>query len=167
METGRSNLRDAVMTAGWATPAAHEAGGTPEAFLQRKERAAAAGSSIGVSLTSLSLQAQTAGWSTPTVHDATGAKTPEQIAAMRIRAPKRPGGGPPGVSNLNEQVQQVDFGTPATGFPAETHNAVSSGGQLNPEHSRWLMGLPAAWARCAPTGMRSSGRKRPSSSKRR
>jgi hypothetical protein len=39
---------------GWATPAAQEAGGTPEQFLARKEGV------CGVSLTSLSLQAQTA-----------------------------------------------------------------------------------------------------------
>jgi hypothetical protein len=43
--------------ASWATPASHEAGGTPEQFLARKE---ALGGACGVSLTSLSLQAQTA-----------------------------------------------------------------------------------------------------------
>lgn len=44
--------------AGWATPAAREAGGTPEQFLERKRRARARGAKLGVSLTSLALQAQ-------------------------------------------------------------------------------------------------------------
>lgn len=41
-------------------------------------------------------------WPMPTAHDAETPKTPEQIAAMREGAPPREGGGPPGVSNLNE-----------------------------------------------------------------
>ena len=38
-----------------------------------------------------------------------------------------------------------------TGFTA----GMTSGGQLNPEHSRWLMGYPAAWGSCGATAMQS------------
>jgi hypothetical protein len=102
-----SNLQDFAMLASWITPAAKEAGGTPEQFLARKEKAKANGSQLGISLTSLSLQAQ-----------------------------------------LTESGQN------RTGLPAAT----ASGGQLNPAHSRWLMGYPAAWDACAATETPSSRR---------
>jgi hypothetical protein len=42
---------------------------------------------------------------------------------------------------------------------------MESGGQLNPAHSRWLMGYPPAWDDCGVTAMPSSRNKRRNSSK--
>jgi len=53
-------LVGAARLASWITPAAQEAGDTPEQFLERKRKAVRQGSSLGISLTSLALQAQLA-----------------------------------------------------------------------------------------------------------
>ena len=63
--------------------------------------------------------------------------------------------------SVNDQVMLVS-GRPATGSPASTAKA----GQLNPAHSRWLMGLPTEWDSCGAMVIRLSRRSRKASSKR-
>jgi hypothetical protein len=130
-----------TLLAGWATPAAREAGGTPEQFLDRKRKAVENGAQLGISLTSLSLQAQTAsGWATPT---ASQKRRSEAFQEGRSLSP------------------QEAFGQKPNGC----HVGTERRGQLAPGFSLWLMGLPPEWESCAPLVTLSARRKPKPSSK--
>ena len=74
----------------------------------------------------------------------------------RVNDSEKRGDLAPDVRNgLPMRAQQTN-GLPATGSPAAT----ASGGQLNPAHSRWLMGYPTEWDDCAPTVTPSSRKSR-------
>lgn len=98
----------------------------------------------------LAAVARLASWGTPTAHEPGG--TPQQQQQRKRRAQERGHSLGDSVTNLSLQVQLVVPGPVPTGSTAKTESI----GQLNPGHSRWLMGLPSLWDDCAPGPQRKS-----------
>ena len=99
------------------------------------------------------------GWPTPNTNNTKGAyQDPDKILARRAAGRQ---------SNLQDYVRITQpirltaSGETLIGSDA----AMESSGQLNPAHSRWLMGLPPVWDDCAVTAMQSLPRSRKPSSK--
>ena len=87
-----------------------------------------------ISTDTLDVTAQLAAW-----------QTPKATEVIRSEAFLR------GRTSLSP-LECLTSGQTAIGSPAATEKP----GQLNPAHSRWLMGLPPEWDACAPTAMPSS-----------
>jgi hypothetical protein len=123
---GIDRLPGAAALAGWATPTATELGNTLENYLAMKANMKSGPRSA---ITHLSLQAQLASWATPAARDYRSNSASEAWHQERAEDPR----GKP----LSEQVHQLAGSGPMpSGSPAETE----SGGQLNPELSRWAHG---------------------------
>jgi hypothetical protein len=103
------------------------------------------------------------GWPTPTC------QTPQSLRGKGQDPFKRKDQGR--TVDLTSAIHYIERDSPARltvsgemliGFSAGT----SSGGQLSPEHSRWLMGIPIEWSFCAVTAMQSMRASRKASSSR-
>lgn len=101
-----------------------------------------------------------ASWATPVATEL--GNTLENYRAMKANMKSGPRSAitHPSLQAQLATLQTRASGPSATGLPAKTENR----GQLNPAHSRWLMGYPAEWDSCGATAMQLFRRSRRNSS---
>lgn len=100
----------------------------------------------------LAVAACLTGWPTTAARDWKSASgSPEFLADRATQARGKPLSEEVFVQVPPQPIRYTASGQVLTGSAA----GMESAGQLNPDHSRWLMGYPPAWQRCVVTAMQS------------
>lgn len=134
---GGVNLQTAALLAGWPTPTATDGKGGYQGGRIRNGK---------LSTDRLDVAVQLAGWPTPTTSNDRSPCSQEAMRTYRDNGTK-----------IQKRLQDVAALCGPARLTASGEMLIGStagmdgGGQLDPDHSRWLMGFPPEWEECAPT----------------